>query len=138
MAIIKSFTDLQVWQRARVYAHEIFLLTMREPFLKDYSLKDQINRAAGGIMDNIAERFDRNGNREFIQFLSIAKGCAAETQSQLFRAFDRQYVSTEEFERFQKESIEIANMIGGLMRYLKTSGIKGSKFQEPLENYSIS
>jgi four helix bundle protein len=138
MSAIKTFQDLAVWQKARLYAHEIFELTLREGFNKDYSLKDQINRAAGGIMDNIAEGFDRDGNREFLHFLSIAKGCLSETQSQLFRALDRKYIVEEEFRGLQIRAREIGKMIGGLMKYLRESEFKGSKFKEPMINYMAS
>ena len=95
MATLKSFEDIQAWQDARVLAKVIFSLTMEGSFSKDYSLKDQINRATGSIMDNIAEGFERDGNKEFFQFLSYAKGSAGEVRSQLHRALDWGHVSVE-------------------------------------------
>jgi four helix bundle protein len=99
MATIKKFQDLEVWQLARALNQAIFDLICGDAFVKDYALKDQINRSSGSIMDNIAEGFERGGNREFIQFLSIAKGSAAEVRSQLYRAMDRKYLEASQFEK---------------------------------------
>ncbi|MCI0750964.1 MAG: four helix bundle protein [Flammeovirgaceae bacterium] len=98
MAKIERFEDLDVWKKARELAYETFLKTEENPFAKDFSLKDQINRSTGSVMDNIAEGFEREGRQEFIQFLSYAKASAAEVRSQLYRAKDRNYLSQEEFE----------------------------------------
>ncbi len=95
MATIKRFEDLEIWQMARQLCKEIFDLTFHEKFMKDFSLKDQIRRSSGSIMDNIAEGFERGGNKEFKQFLSIAKGSSGETKSQLYRAYDRNYFTGE-------------------------------------------
>lgn len=86
MATIKSFEEIEAWQTARSLSKEIFGLTNFGSFSKDYGLRDQINRATGSIMDNIAEGFERGGSKEFIQFLAIAKGSAGEVRSQLHRA----------------------------------------------------
>jgi four helix bundle protein len=80
-------------------------------------------------MSNIAEGFDRNGTAEFIQFLSIAKGSAAEVISQLYVAMDQDYVTEEEFERLSALAMETSRKIGALMSYLRRSGVKGTKFR---------
>lgn len=135
MATVRSFEELEVWQRARVFANKIYDVTSEGSFAKDYSLKDQINRSAGSIMDNIAEGFDRGGNKEFIMFLSYSRGSAGETRSQLYRAFDRKHIQANIFDDLKQESLEISKMISGLMSYLKQSDMKGSKFHEPDVTY---
>lgn len=138
MATLKSFEDIQAWQKARSLSHAIFKLTSDSAFSKDYSLKDQINRAAGSIMDNIAEGFERGGNKEFIQYLSYAKGSAGEVRSQLYRAFDRGYLSSDLHSELSTQILEITRMISGLMSYLKQSELKGTKYiHEPEINYEI-
>lgn len=87
-------------------------------------------------MDNIAEGFDRGGNRELIQFLSISKGSTAETQSQLYRMLDRNYLSADEFKELLEEAKTIGKMLGSSISYLKQSGMKGSKFHEPYMTYA--
>lgn len=74
MATIRRFEDLEVWQKVREISRFVFSLTCQEKFSKDYAFKDQINRASGSAMDNIAEGFERGGNKELINFLTYAKG----------------------------------------------------------------
>jgi hypothetical protein len=73
MATIKFFEDLNVWQRARVFSRNVYQLTTKGSFSKDWALRDQINKSTGSVMDNIAEGFERGGNKEFVTFLSYAK-----------------------------------------------------------------
>jgi four helix bundle protein len=96
MATIKSFEEIEAWQRARPLSKEIFELKIFGSFSKDYRLRDQINRSTGSIMDNIAEGFERGGTKEFIQFLAIAKGSAGEVRSQLYRARDRKHLNDDQ------------------------------------------
>lgn len=135
MATIKQFEELQVWQKARTFSRQIYDLTIKGSFSKDWALRNQINESSGSIMDNIAEGFERNGTKEFIAFLSYAKGSAGESRSQLYRAFDRRHISDSEFKLLKDQSIEISNMISGFMTYLKKTNYKGLKFSEPLESY---
>ena len=85
---IERFEDLEIWQEARELCKYIFFITSSDPFNKDYKFRDQIRASSGSIMDNIAEGFERGGNKEFGQFLFIAKGSCAEVRSQSYRAFD--------------------------------------------------
>lgn len=128
MATFQQFEDIDAWQRARELVQRIYTLTDREEFGKDFSLKDQIRRAGVSIMSNIAEGFERDGTREFIQFLSIAKGSVGEVRSQLYVAFDRGYVTRDEFENLVNLASETARLIAGLVNYLKKSRIRGTKY----------
>ncbi|MFN2439143.1 MAG: four helix bundle protein [Chitinophagaceae bacterium] len=129
MATIHSFTDLEVWQLALEIQNKIFELTKVELLSKDYSLKDQMNRSAGAIMDNIAEGFGRGGRLEFVQFLTIARGSASELQSQLIRCIKRQYISEEKFNELHRLVETTGRKIGAFIKYLNQSTIKGPKFQ---------
>lgn len=135
MATINSFEDMELWKRARAFAHQIFEISSRGSFANDYSLKNQINASSGSIMDNIAEGFERDGRKEFILFLSYSKGSAGESRSQLYRAFDREHVNEDLFLTLKEEAISISKMLSGFISYLKTSDIKGLKFSEPSEEY---
>lgn len=128
MATFRSFEDIDAWQKARVLAKEIYSVTDREPFSKDFGLKNQIRRASISVLSNIAEGFERDGKKEFIQFLSVAKGSAGEVKAQLYVAMDQGYLTKLEFDKVSALVNETGRMIGGLIGYLKQSGIKGSKF----------
>lgn len=129
MATFKRFEDIQAWQKARLLDQVIFTLTNQSAFSRDFKLIDQWRGASGSIMDNIAEGFDREGTREFIQFLSISKGSTGEVRSQAYRAMDRGYISQSEFEEVYNKALEIKNMISKLMDYLKQSDLKGIKYK---------
>src|SRR5450759_4009607 len=90
---IDRFEDLEIWQEARALCNSVFEITSVSPFCSDFKFKDQIRASSGSVMDNIAEGFERGGNKEFIQFLSIAKGSCGETRSQSYRAFDYKYIN---------------------------------------------
>ncbi len=129
MAKIEKFEDLEVWQKARKLCNEIYPLTLKESFVKDFKLRDQINASSGSIMDNIAEGFERDGKIEFRQFLSIAKGSCGEVRSQLYRAIDRSHITSIEFDSLKSQAEDISKQLKGFISYLNTSEFKGAKFK---------
>ena len=138
MSTIQKFEDLKVWEKAREVNLQIYKLSNNGTFAKDFGLRDQIRRASISIISNIAEGFERNGTKEFHQFLSISKASAAEIRSQLYVAKDLEYISTEEFTEIMNGLTEVSKMISGLMSYLKTTEIKGSKFMEDAALYGAN
>ena len=135
MGTVKRFEDLEVWRESRKLVKSIHSSTSKSPFSKDFTLKDQILRSSSSVMDNIAEGFDRDGNKEFIHFLTISKGSLAETKSQLYRALDFNYITNEEFSNNYELADKIGKQIGGFIKYLQQSEYRGNKFKEPDENY---
>jgi len=124
---IERFEDLEIWQEARELCKYIFTLTSKEPFSRDFKLRDQIHGSSGSIMDNIAEGFGRGGNKEFLQFLFIAKGSCNETRSQGYRAFDYNYITEEELNKILEKTDTIAKKMNSLMNYLKRDKNRGTK-----------
>ena len=129
-----SLEDIQVWQKTREYFKFIFNISKNPPFSKDYRFKDQIRASSGSVTDNIAEGFGRGGNKEFINFLSIAKGSLEESRSQLYRANDIHYITQEEFNQAIDMANTIARIIASLQNYLKKSEMKGKKYNIAEEN----
>jgi four helix bundle protein len=130
MATITRFDDLEIWKLARELAREIFnTYSNCDHFSRDFALKDQINRASGSVMDNIAEGFERSGRNEFINFLSIAKGSCGEIKSQLYRALDRNYILQPHFEYLCNKADVLGKKIGAFINYLAASTYKGTKFK---------
>lgn len=130
MSTIKQFEDIIAWQKARAFSKQLYQIVVHSDLQNDYKLRQQIEGSAGSIMDNIAEGFERGGNKEFINFLTYAKGSCGETRSQLYRLLDRTYIDDETFTALKAELINISNLIGGLIKYLKSSELKGWKFKE--------
>lgn len=130
MAKIEKFEDLQVWQLAREICHDLWTLFETTSLGKDYELKNQMSRSAGSIMDNIAEGFERNGTREFIQFLSISKGSCGELKSQLYRTLDRKHITQEQFAEIMGKADTENKKIGAFIVYLNSEDYRGSKFHK--------
>ena len=129
MATFQKFEDIEAWQRARELTREIYTASNENPFSKDFGLRDQVRKTSVSIMSNIAEGFERDGTKEFIQFLSVAKGSSGELRSQLYVALDQGYLEEERFDRLLGIVLETSRMIGGLINYLRKSKMKGLKYK---------
>ena len=127
MSGIGCFEDIEVWQKARELTREIYVLSNEGLFARDFGLRDQIRRASVSIMSNIAEGFERGSNKEFIQYLYIAKGSAGEVRAQLYVALDQIYINQAKFNSLNKNATEISRMLSGLINYLNKSNFKGEK-----------
>ena len=129
MATFKRFEEIDAWKKSRELTKRVYALSRVGAFARDFALRDQIRRASVSIMSNIAEGYDRSGTGEFVQFLAIAKGSAAEVKYQLYIALDENYIDESTFNDLSTLVTEIGSMIGGLMIYLRRSGIKGTKYK---------
>jgi four helix bundle protein len=129
--MVKQFEDLEIWKLSREVCKDIYRITNYELFSKDFKFREQIRGSSGSVMDNIAEGFERNGNKEFIQFLYIAKGSCGETRSQLYRSLDTNNITKEEFEIIFTKANQLSKAISTLIQYLKKSEITGPKNLKP-------
>jgi len=128
MAKIERFEDIEAWKKARELNKLIYGVTAQGKISADFSLKDQLRRASVSIMANIAEGFERDGNKEFRQFLAMAKGSVGEVKALLFVALDAGLISSEQIDQLMALADETSRLIAGFLRYLKASDKKGSKF----------
>lgn len=129
MSSIKRFEDIEAWQKARELSKFVYELSGSGAFAKDFALRDQVRRAVVSIMSNIAEGFERGGSKEFMQFLSIAKGSAGEVESQLYVALDQKDISSEEFEKIRNLTRSTQRLLAGFINYLRKSDLRGQKYR---------
>jgi len=129
MATFKKFEEIIAWQKARELNKKVGKFIDEGRFKRNFRLIDQIEGSAGSIMDNIAEGFERSGNKEFLQFLYISKGSCGEFRSQLYRALDRNYFSEQEFNELYEQAREVIVMLQKLIDYLEESDYKGIKYK---------
>jgi four helix bundle protein len=134
LATIERFEDLEAWMKARELAREIYKITGKNGFSKDYDLQKQIRRAAISIMSNIAEGFERQGDKEFQHFLSIAKGSAGEVRAQLYVAFDACLINEDQFKKLFMLVERVSRMIYGLIIYLHKSKSKVESYRSKVED----
>ncbi len=113
---------------AREQANDLWKIYCEGTFSKDYELKNQISRSSGSVMDNIAEGFERTGNKEFINFLLISKASNGEVRSQLYRAFDRLHINEEKFNELKIKTENLSKKITAFVKYLKDSELKGFRY----------
>jgi len=112
---IKQFEDILAWQKAKELAVDCY---HQFKVSRDFSFKDQIQRATVSIMNNIAEGFERAGNRELRNFLFIAKGSCGEVRSMLHLALDLKYISRDAYEKLELQTLEISRMLSGFIKTL--------------------
>ncbi|MGH9930839.1 MAG: four helix bundle protein [Pyrinomonadaceae bacterium] len=129
MSTIERFEDLEAWKLARAFASLVYTCSGSGNFGRDFPLRDQVRRASISIVSNIAEGFERDGDKEFIQFLSIAKGSCGEVRAQLYLALDQKYISEAEFQDLTTKAIQLSRVISGLIRYLRQSQFSGKKYK---------
>jgi four helix bundle protein len=126
---ITKFEDIESWKKARTLTSDIYKITATGEFVRDFGLKDQIRRASVSILSNIAEGFERGGDKEFSYFLAIAKGSCGEVRAQLYVALDQRYLSQEVFDQLSSNAAEVGQLLSGFIRYLKGSTLKGNKYR---------
>lgn len=122
MAKIERFEDIRAWHAAREVVNAVYEISSKGLFAKDFSLRDQIRRAAISIPSTIAEGFSRQSNKEFIQFLFVVKGSAAEVQSQLYTALDQNYLSQDQFDKLYEKVEMVSRQLSKFITYLKEVG----------------
>ena len=130
MATYKRFEDLPIWQEARDFSKKVFWASKEGDFSKESRLCSQIRASSGSIMDNIAEGFERAGNKEFINFLYIAKGSCGEVRSQLIRAKDVGYLTPEEYDELYADCRKLSASILNFVKEVRASEYTGAKFKE--------
>ena len=116
----EGFEGLIAWQQARVLTKAIYKIARKGDFAKDFGLREQIQRASVSIMFNIAEGYERGNRNEFHQFLVIAKGSCAEVRSQLYVAFDVEYISQDDFNTLSQQCRHLSKIISGLKTSIQT------------------
>ncbi len=126
-----EFEDLSIFQMARDLCKEVYAITKEGEFHKDSRFVQQIRAAAGSVMDNIAEGFERDGNKEIINFLYIAKGSCGEVHSQIIRAYDVGFIDKETATRLYNDCMGLSKAIAIFIKSIKSSDYRGSKHLEP-------
>lgn len=120
---IRKFEDLNIWKLSLKITKNIYDLTSKKLFSRDFSLRDQIRRAIISVSSNIVEGFEKNNNNELSRFLKIAKGSAGEVRNQLYIALAIEYITQGEFDEVNRQLEDLANQIGSFISYLNKNKI---------------
>lgn len=131
MAKVEKFEDLVVFKKARELCNEIYRVTNVEPWKYDFRFVQQIRAAAGSIMDNIAEGYERNGNKEFKNFLYIAKGSCGEVRSQIIRASDAGLIDGETYCKLYNDCMALSKSLATFAKSVSASSMVGIKYFDP-------
>jgi len=118
---IERFEDIDGWKLARELTKSVYKATRSQLFAKDWGLKDQITRAAGSVMHNVAEGFGSGSDTEFRRFLRYSQRSCVEVQSELYIALDQNYISLEAFQDLYRAAEKTKSTIGGFIKYLNSS-----------------
>jgi len=129
VATIRRFEDIEAWQKARQLTKAVYGLTTSGAISRDFALTNQIRRAALSIMANIAEGFERDGNKEFLQFLAVAKGSCGELRTHLCAGLDQRYITQEQHDLACEKAVEVSRMLSGLIRHLRETEMRGRKYR---------
>ena len=138
MSKAQKFEDLTIFQMARDLCKEVYAITKEGEFHKDSRFVQQIHASAGSVMDNIAEGYERDGNKEFINFLYIAKGSCGEVRSQIIRASDVGFIDNDTATKLYNDCLNLSKSIAKFIKSLRTSGLSGLKFQDPRSRFQES
>lgn len=134
MATIRSFEDIESWKKASEVCKALGKIIDEGKFRRSYRLIHQIEGSSGSVMDNIAEGFERGTRAEFIQFLGYAKGSCGELRSQLYRAFDRDFINENEFNEFKTLVLNTSGLIQNFITYSQNSEVDGIRKKVALKN----
>ncbi len=124
MARINKFSELKVWQKGHEYVLAVYRASEDFPRSEQFGLQSQLRRSAVSFTSNIVEGSDRGSNKEFIQFLIIARASLSESQNQLLIARDLGFITSESFNKLADKSVEAHKMVNGLVKTLKLSNSK--------------
>ena len=127
--MVSDFEELLIYQQSRALAKQVYDITRQGAFKYDTRFVQQMRASSGSISDNIAEGFERQGNREFLQFLYIAKGSCGEFRSQINRAYDALFISKETYEQMYADCRKLGAGILNFIKSVKSFDSKGSKYE---------
>lgn len=129
--MVENFEDLAIYQKSCELAKQVYDITRKGEFKSDYRFVQQIRAAAGSVSDNIAEGFERQGNKEFINFLYIAKGSCGEVRSQVTRAHNVGFIDDNTFSQMFVDCKKLSAGILNMINSLKRSTVTGTRYAQP-------